>query len=98
MIFGQLDRSVSEFISRCGSERESKIGGTYQELVGRKHVITYDNQGKRDSLPVRGTQTGHTTSYTTNNLNQYTVRANHGPQTPGGYSQPGVPDLRTRRI
>ena len=66
-----------------GAKTESKISGTYQELVGRKHAFTYDNQGNRlthsrNSLPVRGTQTGHTTTYTTNNLNQYTARTNHG--------------------
>ena len=32
----------------------------------------------RNSLPVRGTQTGHTTNYPPNNLNQYTARTNHG--------------------
>ena len=32
----------------------------------------------RNSLPVRGTQTGHTTNYSSNNLNQYTARTNHG--------------------
>ena len=29
------------------AETESKISGTYEELVGRKHAFTYDNQGNR---------------------------------------------------
>ncbi len=51
------------------AKTESKISGTYHELVGRKHAFTYDEQGNRNS---------HTTTYTTCNLNQYTARTNHG--------------------
>ncbi len=57
-----------------GAKTESKISGTYQELVGRKHAFTYDNQGNR----LTHSRNSHTTSYTTNNLNQYTARAIHG--------------------
>ena len=74
MIFGQLDRSVSEFISRCGSETELKISGTYHELVGRKHGLTYDKQGNR----LTHSRNSHTTNYSFNNLNQYTARTNYG--------------------
>ena len=63
MIFGQLDRCVSEFISRRGSETESKISGTYHELVGRKHSLTYDNQGNRKTH----SHNSHTTNYSSNN-------------------------------
>ena len=53
---------------------ESKISGTYHELVGRKHAFTYDHQGNRKTH----SRNSHTTTYTPNNLNQYTARTNHG--------------------
>ena len=56
------------------AKTESKISGTYQELVGRKHAFTYDEQGNRKTH----SRNSHTTTYTTNNLNQYTARTNHG--------------------
>ena len=56
------------------AKTEAKISGTYQELVGRKHAFTYDEQGNRKTH----SRNTHTTTYTTNNLNQYTARTNHG--------------------
>ena len=56
------------------AKTEAKISGTYQELVGRKHAFIYDNQGNRKTH----SRNDHTTTYTTNNLNQYTARTNHG--------------------
>ena len=56
------------------AKTESKISGTYQELVGRKHAFAYDEQGNRKTH----SRNSHTTTYTTNNLNQYTARTNHG--------------------
>ena len=56
------------------AKTESKISGTYHELVGRKHVFTYDHQGNRKTH----SRNSHTTTYTPNNLNQYTARSNHG--------------------
>ena len=56
------------------AKTESKISGAYQELVGRKHAFTYDHQGNRKTHSCND----HTTTYTTNNLNQYTARTNHG--------------------
>ena len=56
------------------AKTESKISGTYHELVGRKHALTYDDQGNRKTH----SRNSHTTSYTPNNLNQYTARTNHG--------------------
>ena len=56
------------------AKTESKISGTYHELVGRKHAFTYDHQGNRKTH----SRNDHTTTYTTNNLNQYTARSNHG--------------------
>lgn len=43
-------------------------------MVGRKHALTYDKQGNR----LTHSRNSHTTSYTRNNLNQYTARTNHG--------------------
>ena len=57
-----------------GAKTEAKISGTYQELVGRKHTFSYDEQGNRKTH----SRNSHTTTYTTNNLNQYTARTNHG--------------------
>ncbi len=57
-----------------GARTESKISGTHQELVGRKHAFTYDNQGNR----LTHSRNSHTTNYSSNNLNQYTARTNHG--------------------
>ncbi len=57
-----------------GARTESKISGTYHELVGRKHGLTYDNQGNRKTH----SRNDHTTNYSSNNLNQYTARTNHG--------------------
>ena len=56
------------------AKTESKISGTYHELVVRKHAFTYDHQGNRKTH----SRNDHTTTYTTNNLNQYTARTNHG--------------------
>ena len=56
------------------AKTESKISGTYHELVGRKHAFTYDHQGNRKTH----SRNSHTTTYTPNNLNQYTARTNHG--------------------
>ena len=56
------------------AKTESKISGTYHELVGRKHALTYDKQGNRKTH----SRNSHTTTYTKNNLNQYTARTNHG--------------------
>ena len=61
-------------ISTTAAKTEAKISGTYQELVGRKHAFTYDHQGNRKSH----SRNDHTTTYTTNNLNQYMARTNHG--------------------
>ena len=43
-------------------------------MVGRKHVFTYDHQGNRKTH----SRNSNTTTYTPNNLNQYTARTNHG--------------------
>ncbi len=78
-LFGYNDRSE---VTSAGTYHGSTVSDTTSPVLGRDYGYAFDTIGNRTS----STTAGSTTSYTANNLNQYTQRAVPGTASTSGFA------------